>query len=291
MEINELAYRPKIPGKKIGEGHLLLITQMVEDKPKHDVETTWRAVSPQAAAETVRVIAFRKVGSIDYEAVPDLIYLLIFRLREFSLGRTDYRQAVHWQRGLLVTDDYGSAGKIVLDGTQLRITVRHRLGDGLMHSIVHRIGVRDDEYWNRRGLAKVEFVPCGRICAKGTPNAGLISMADCAEADLNGNQSVRCETCRRYISIRELLNLRAYVPPDLQALNAGLADMETNLVAHLHAEGEATRRDIADLRQFIRMQGDGILDAFASEWKEGPRLFSLIPIRPEVSGVWQKSAE
>ena len=226
----------------------------------------------------MRVIAFRKVGSIGYEEVPDIIYLLIFRLREFSLGRTDYKQAMHWQRGLLVTDDYGSAGRIELEGTQLRITVRHRLGDGLMHSIVHRIGVRDDGYWNGRGLEKVEFVPCGRICAVGKPDAGLISMEDCAEADRAGNQSVRCETCRKYVSILELLSLRAIVPPDLQALHARLAEMEANMVAEIRGEGDATRRDIANLREFIRMQGDGILDAFTSEWRDGPRLFSLIPI-------------
>ena len=47
MEINELAYRPRVPRQKIGEGHLLLVTQMVEDMPKHDVEKTWQAISPR----------------------------------------------------------------------------------------------------------------------------------------------------------------------------------------------------------------------------------------------------
>ena len=278
MEINELAYRPRVPGQKIGEGHLLLITQMVEDMPRHAVEKTWQAISPQGGAETVRVVAFRKVGCLGYEEVPDIVYLLIFRLREFSLGRTDYRKAVHWQRGLLVTDDYGSAAKIELEGTQLRVTVRHRLGDGLMHSIVHRIGVRDDGFWNGRGLEKAEFVPCGRVCAKGTPDAGLISMEDCAEADRAGNQSVRCETCRKYVPIRDLLSLRAYVPEDLKALLARLVDMEKNLLASIRDEGSATRRDLAELQRLVRMQGDGILEAFTSEWKDGPRLFSLVPI-------------
>ena len=143
LEINELAYRPKVPGHKIGEGRLLLITQMVEDLPKHDVEKTWAEISPEGCAESVRVVAFRKPGSLGYEDVPDIIYLLIFRLQEFSLGRNDFKEALHWQRGLLVTDDYGSAGRIELEGQRLRVTVRHLLGDGLMHSILHRIGVQD----------------------------------------------------------------------------------------------------------------------------------------------------
>ncbi|MBX3746497.1 MAG: hypothetical protein KF833_14410 [Verrucomicrobiae bacterium] len=286
MEINELAYRPRMAGAKTGQGHQLLVTQMVEDRPRHDVDTTWTDISPPNGAEAVRVIAFRKVGSIGYEEVPDIIYLLIFRLREFSLGRADYNKALHWQRGLLVTDDYGSAGKIELDGPLLRITVRHRLGDGLMHSIVHRIGVRGDGYWSGLGLEKVEFVPCGRVCAVGKPDSGLISMEDCAEADRAGNRSVRCETCKKYVSIRELLSLRAVVPPVLEALTTRVAEMEANLAAVIREEGAATREDIASLREVIQMQGDGILDAFTSEWKDGPRLFSVIPVPGEKGEVW-----
>ena len=56
----------------------------------------WQQVSPLGGAGTVRVIAFRKVGGISHEKVPDIICLLIFRLREFSLGRTDFCEARHW---------------------------------------------------------------------------------------------------------------------------------------------------------------------------------------------------
>jgi hypothetical protein len=283
MEINELAYRPRGVDKKIGEGNLLLLTQMVNDTPQRDVEAAWEAISPKEGAETVRVIAFRKLGSIGYEPVPDLIYLLIFRLREFSLGRTDFSQAVHWQRGLLVRDDYGAVARIESDGTLLRIAVRHRLGDGLMHSIVSRIGARNDGYWNGRGLEKAEFVPFNHICAKGSQAEGLISMDDIAEAVGAGNQSVRCELCRKYVSIKELLSMRASVPPDLQAICDQMTRMEKNLAALIGQEGAVTREAIAGLEQFIRQQGDGILEAFISEWKDGPRLFSLIPIRGKIS--------
>lgn len=279
MEINELVYRPRLArGSRIGEGRLLLVTQMVEDLPRQDVDKTWEQISPPDGAETVRVVAFRRAGSLGYEVVQDLVYLLIFRLREFSLGRADYRQAVHWQRGLLVTDDYGSAGRIELEEDRLRITVRHQLGDGLMHSIVHRIGVRDDAFWSGRGLERVEFVPCGKACAVGTPDQGLISMEDCVEARRMGDRGVKCETCHRRVLIADLLGAQPVLPPDLRAVLARLAELEANLTAVVRAEGGATREEIASLRRFIQMQGDGILDAFTSEWKDGPRLFSLVPI-------------
>lgn len=278
MEINELAYRPREPGKKVGEGRLLLVTQMVEDRPPPDMEATWQAISPKDGVETTRVIAFRPVQGIGYVEVPDLIWLLIFRLREFSLGRADYRKAVHWQRGLLVSDDYGSAGKIERDGPLLRITVRHRLGDGLMHSIVHRIGFRDDGFWTGRGLEKVEFAPCPPACPNNTAGQGLISVADCVEADRAGNQSVRCEQCRKYVPIREVLGVRVPMPSAQQEVLARIDTMERNVVEVIRMESQATRETIGELSKLVRMQGDAILDAFASESKDGPRLFSLIPL-------------
>ncbi len=286
MEINELAYRPKVPGKKTGEEPLLLITQMVDDKPKHDVEAEWLSISPKDGTETVRVIAFRKVGDLGYGDVPDIIYLLIFRLREFSLGRKNYQKAMHWQRGLLVTDDYGNAGRIELEDGKLRITVRHRLLDGLTYAIVHRIGVRDDGHWNGRGLEKVEFVPCGRLCVKGTPDAGLISIESCVKADRAGNTAVECQTCNEFVVIKELLGQRAVEPAEVvqlrQWLEPLLKDLQSGQKTIFHEvqkQGVVTRQRIAELRQFVQMQGDGILDAFTSEWKDGPRLFSLIPIK------------
>jgi GTPase SAR1 family protein len=281
MEINELAYRPKVPGKQVGEGHLLLITQMVDDKPKQDLEDKWQAISPADCEESVRVVAFRKVGDIGYEEVSDILYLLIFRLRDFSLGRTNYKQAEHWQRGLLVMDDYGSAGRIELEDRKLRITVRHRLGDGLMHSIIHRIGVRDDGYWNGRGLEKVEFVPCGPACAKGTPDAGLISMESCFKADRAGNRSVECQSCKEYVPIHQLLRQRAVEAPkavELREWVEAILSGQRTIIQEVKQQGAATHERMSELRQFVQMQGDGILDAFTSEWKDGPRFFSLIPI-------------
>lgn len=285
MEINELAYRPKGRGKATGDGDLLLVTQMVVDMPAQDVEKTWQTIGPKDGVDVVRVIAFRKLGDIEFGEVPDIIYLLIFRMRDFSLGREDYDKAVHWQRGLLVMDSYGSAGRIELDGSKLRVIVRHRLGDGLMHSIVHRIGMRDDEHWNGRGLEMEEYVPCGGACKRGTPGAGLISMEKCVKSDLAGNKSVDCSTCGDFLPIHALLGQKAVEPVEaaqlrewMKLLMDELQAGKQMLFAEVQKQGVDTRERVSELRQQVQMQGDGILDAFTSEWKDGPRLFSLIPV-------------
>lgn len=283
MEINEIAYRPREKGKKIGEGKLLLVTQMVADMRPQDIEAEWESIQVGGGMETQRFLAFRETSGIGYGEVPDLIYLLIFRLRDFSLGRADYRKAVHWKRGLLVMDDYGSVGRIELVERQLHITVCHRLGDGLMHSIIHRIGVRDDGCW--QGLEKVEFVPCGEVCPKRTPNAGRISMADCATADRVGNKAVKCESCQDWVVIKDLLSVRPVEPPDIREIIQWMRRMEeliqsgtSSVLAEVRSQGESTRDNLGKL---IEMHSDGIIEAFFSRAKEGPRLFSIVPIEAE----------
>ena len=271
MEINELAYRPKVASKKVGAGDLLLVTQMVENLPRQDVEKVWNEISPKSSTESVRVVAFRKVGDLGYGEVPDILYLLIFRLRDFSLGRKDYKKAMHWQRGLLVKDEYGSTGRIELEGEKLRITVRHHLEPGLMHSIIHRIGVGDDEQWNGRGLEKVEFVPCGQLCPANTPDAGLISMQDCAEEKGAGNSSIRCAICRKLLKIDALLQ-QCHEKPD------EVTSLLKSILSEVTKQGEATRQQLAVL---LRNHEDRIVDALTSEWAAGPRLFSLLPVPEE----------
>jgi hypothetical protein len=267
MEINELAYRPKVASKKVGAGDLLLVTQMVENLPRQDVEKVWNEISPKRATESMRVVAFRKVGDLGYGEVPDILYLLIFRLRDFSLGRKDYKQAMHWQRGLLVKDEYGSTGRIELEGEKLRITVRHHLEPGLMHSIIHRIGVGDDEQWNGRGLEKVEFVPCGQLCPANTPDAGLISMQDCAEEKGAGNSSIRCAICRKLLKIDALLQQCREKPDEVTSLLK-------SILSEVRKQAEETRK----LAVLLRSHEDRIIEAMTSEWAKGPRLFSLLPV-------------
>ncbi|OYW78304.1 MAG: hypothetical protein B7Z37_00425 [Verrucomicrobia bacterium 12-59-8] len=285
MEINELAYRPKMPGRKIGEGSHLLLTQMVQSKPRQDVQDEWNAISPPKPEESSRVVAFRKVGDLGYESVPDIIYLLIFRLRDFSLGRLDYNKAIHWQKGLLVRDEYGNAGKIELEDEKLHITVRYTLENGLMHSIISRIGVGDDPLWNGRGLKKVEFVPCGSACVSNKPDTGLISMEDCLKTKKAGNTSVRCEMCHDYVNISRLMQqsrtepdehvkLKQWLKEQFTALQSG---QEETYLAVLRGN-EDNRLRSAQIEQLLQMHVDRVLEAFTSEWKEGPRFFSLKPL-------------
>lgn len=268
MEINELAYRPRTGGKKVGDGDHLLVTQMVQTLPDPDLDKIWESISPKRAAESVRVIAFRRIGTIHYEEVQDLVYLLIFRLREFSRVRSGGR-AVHWQGGLLVTDDYGNAARIERTENGLRVTVRHRLGDGLLHTILHRIGTKDDGFWAGRGLKRFEFIPCPKDCPNQTPGRGLFDYHQCLISHERGVEEVQCKVCDGGMRINLLVAGAAVAPvdPALQEILKTIRD-----------EGARTREAIEVVRTEAAMDADRILDAFTSEWRHGPRLFSLVPM-------------
>ena len=53
-----------------------------------------------------------------------LFYQLIVRLHKYSLGRADYNESVHWQRGLVLDDDYNGRALLEHIGNDVRITVR-----------------------------------------------------------------------------------------------------------------------------------------------------------------------
>jgi hypothetical protein len=73
-------------------------------------------------------------------------------------------------------------------------------------------------------------------------------------------------------------------------LEAKIDEMTRQLIDSTREENRVTRERIEEciragnketregIGKLIRMQGDGMLDAFTSEWKDGPRLFSFIPI-------------
>ena len=53
-----------------------------------------------------------------------LFYQLIVRLHKFSLAREDFNASVHWQRGLILDDDYNGRALLEHIGNDVRITVR-----------------------------------------------------------------------------------------------------------------------------------------------------------------------
>ena len=126
MERYDLSYPVALPSNH-DDDPLSLVAQLVSDN-RPDINAVWsRGVAPGEIEQqqTCRIVDTRSVeANAATTNAEGLFYRLIVRLHKFSLGRTDYRQSVHWQRGLVL--DYGYNGRALLEhvGNDIRITVR-----------------------------------------------------------------------------------------------------------------------------------------------------------------------
>ncbi|MCX6875898.1 MAG: hypothetical protein NTW21_19120 [Verrucomicrobia bacterium] len=294
MEINELAYRPHQQGQVHGSGDLLLVTQMVEGGSVSEMDTEWERIKPANFMEARQVIAFVHPNpSLAFGSVPELIYLLIFRLRSHSLGRKNYCDARHWQNGLLVSDNFGSVGRIELKDNQLHVTVRYVLTDQLFYVISNQIGPDEDALWN--GLRKMEYVFCGDACLRSDVHKGngLVSLVQCHLNMAKENPFVNCgwQLCGESLEIAKVLPKARIVTPQRNEMTAKLdqlialieqgertvVEMRQTIIAMLEGIGSS----LEELRTQSRMHADEIIVAMGNVQKSKPSLFSVLPVEKE----------
>ena len=286
LEANELAYRPKQDGIAWApqEEERLLIVQMVQATPPADLTERWNALKPAHGREEMRVFTFRKMQGTGNGRVQDLIYLLIFRLRTLSLGRRNHLESVHWQRGLMVQDEYGGVGLIEIHGDELRVRVCSHLSERLLGTINHEIGQEQDAVmWP--GLKKTESVVCGTACPRRTPEMGRIYLSECLEGKVEGNPKVRCQIsdCGKWLNIEDLLHAPA-PSSDMQRVIEKVTAFEEVMMQKVDTvirQGENADKKLQSLledreltRELINARIDEVILGLSDQASEGPRLFS-----------------
>ena len=106
MERYDLSYRVASLSMKDASDSTSLIAQLVPDtRPEAPLESAWPLIVDSGDTQQVQIcrIVDEKGQSATAEG---LFYQLIVRLHKFSLGRANYDESVHWQRGLVLDDDY-----------------------------------------------------------------------------------------------------------------------------------------------------------------------------------------
>src|SRR5436305_8822772 len=104
--------------------HTSLIAQLVPDiRPEKELSRIWPEVLSDGDEQKIQIC--RIVDARNGQSAPaeGLFYQLIVRLHRFSLGRTNYDRSIHWQRGLILDDDYNGRALLEHIGNDVRITV------------------------------------------------------------------------------------------------------------------------------------------------------------------------
>ncbi|MGA2852772.1 MAG: hypothetical protein ABSE90_01375 [Verrucomicrobiota bacterium] len=270
-----------------------MIAQLVPDV-RPDPVPGWPAAAALGDEQQVQICRIVDAKKGQSAAAEGLFFQLIVRLHKFSLGRANYAESVHWQRGLVLDDDYNGRALLENDGNDVRITVRAPYPERFLSLLTREVKwLVEESPTGWPGLRCEVMVPCVEPCGKGTAGTGLFEVQKLIEAKRQGMPKFPCLVagCNQWQNIDCLLrNAPAARPSPLEELMANLLPMREELtlvrdilIAH-HREQKLGIEGLNQQNQRLLSKVDHafikLMQTLTDEAKEGPRLFSFKPVDP-----------
>ena len=225
-----------------------------------------------------------------------LFYQLIVRLHKYSLGRQDYHQSVHWQRGLILDNDYNGRALLEHRGNDVKITVRAAYPERFLAYLTEEIKwliEHPNNPWGWKGLRCRVMVPCIAPCGLGQPGHGQFEVQKLIESKKRDHPEFPCPVsgCDQWQGIDQLLNNAPAAQPGAQAvLSTHLTDVQATLQVirqelrvkdrHDQRRYQALSQQQRAMMSQVDQQFAHVMQMLVDEAKEGPRLFSFKPVDP-----------
>ncbi|MEZ2277880.1 MAG: COR domain-containing protein [Microcoleus sp.] len=222
-----------------------------------------------------------------------LFYLLIVRLHKYSLGRCNYEKSIHWQRGLMLDDDYNGRALLEYIDTDVKITVRAAYPERFLSYLTAEIKWLVENFWE--GLRCNVMVPCIAPCGKNLPGNALFEVEKLIESKKKNRHEYPCPIsgCGEWQNIDRLLNNAPTTQPPSQEIGIqqfrNIVKDELKIIREdLVTFDRRNQERYQSLSQEQRIILSKIDEEFASlmqmltdEAKDGPRLFSFKPVDPK----------
>jgi len=286
MERFDISYRVAELGKAELDG-TSLIAQLVPDiRPESDLNRVWPPVASTGDCQQVQICRIVDTTKKQSATAEGLFYQLIVRLHKYSLGRVDYKESVHWQRGMVLQDDYGARAFLEHIADDIRITVRSPYPERFLAALTYEVKWLVESFWT--GMRCEVTVPCLVPQQNGEPCIGLFEVAKLMENKKRNRPEQPCPICNEWQNIEHLLhNAPAARPNPLEELMANLTTVkgEVALVRQILIEQKREQKlgfeGLNQKSQSILSKVDdaftGLMRTITDEAKEGPRLFSFEP--------------
>jgi hypothetical protein len=279
MQRFDLSYR--VAGSPLGgqDDETSLIAQLVPDvRPQDEISREWPE-SPYGGYEQQLQICRIVDGKGQSATAEGLFYQLIVRLHKLSLGREDFNRSVHWQRGLIIDDDYNGRALLEYIGNDVHITVRAPYPANLLAVLTREVKWLVEDFWE--GLRCEIVVPCIEPCGKNAPSTGVFEVQKLIAFKRQGMSMFPCTAsgCDQLQDIRGLLQNApiAQRPPIELLLTEGFADMRSRL-DELRRQNSALDQNLRRIMSQVEDAFRGVMQTLTDEAKEAPRLFSLEPV-------------
>ncbi|MEP6517876.1 COR domain-containing protein [Microcoleus vaginatus] len=287
MERFDLSYRVVLDPAK--PSNTSLIAQLVRDtRPELP---NW-GEQPEAG-DRQQVQICRIVDDRGQLAVAEgLFYQLIVRLHKYSLGRCNYEKSIHWQRGLMLDNDYNGRALLEYVNTDVKITVRAAYPERFLSYLTEEIKWLVENFWE--GLRCNVMVPCIAPCGMNAPGNGLFEVEKLIESKKKNRHEYPCPIsgCGEWQNIDRLLNNAPTAQPLSQEIGIQqfrnivkeLKIIRKDLVI-LDRRGQQRFELLSQDQRKILSQIDeefaSLMQMFTDEAKDGPRLFSFKPVDPK----------
>ena len=291
MERFDLSYRVAHPTDNGQPGGTSLIAQLVPDT-RPDPISGWASNSTDGDEQQVQICRIVDAKSGQSAAAEGLFYQLIVRLHRYSLGRVDYQRSVHWQRGLVLDDDYN--GRALMDnvGNDIRITVRAAYPERFLSVLTNEVKWLVENFW--AGLRCEVVVPCVEPCGKNDPGQAAfevqkliafkrqgMGLFPCVVSGCDQAQDIdrllRNAPAARRTSVEHLLTLGFdQMRARLDGVREQLSQQDRDALERFTVLDQNDRRIMSQVEDAFTH----LMQVLTDEAKEGPRLFSFQPIEP-----------
>lgn len=270
-----------------------LIAQLVPDvRPEQDLNRMWPPDPADGDEQQVQICRIVDAKSGQSATAEGLFYQLIVRLHKFSLGRMNYEESIHWQRGLVLDYDYNGRALLEHIGNDVRITVRAPSPVTFLSILTHEVKWLVENFWE--GLRCEVVVPCVEPCGKSEPGRGVFEVQKliafkrqgmtafpCFVSGCNQAQDINCllqnAPAARRTSIEQLLALGFdQMRSRLDGVRAQLNQQDRDAEERFRVLDLNDRRIMSQVEDAFR----GLMQALTDEAKDGPRLFSFQPVEP-----------
>ncbi|MEH2461168.1 leucine-rich repeat domain-containing protein [Nostoc sp.] len=289
MERFDLSY--KVVFDPSEPSNTTLIAQLVPDTRPEPLPN-WGEQPEDGDRQQVQIC--RIVDSRGQFAVAEgLFYQLIVRLHKYSLGRANYEDSIHWQRGLMLDNDYNGRALLEYVGTDVKITVRAAYPERFLSYLTEEIKWLVENFWE--GLRCNVMVSCVAPCGMNTPGNGLFEVEKLIKSKKKNRDEFLCTVsgCDEWQNIDCLLNNAPTTPPPSQAIGIEqfryIVKDELNVIRKdlviLDRRDQARFQSLSQEQRTILSQVDHqfavLMQMLTDEAKDGPRLFSFKPVDPK----------
>jgi len=270
-----------------------LIAQLVPDTPPALPE--WGVEPKKGDEQRVQICRIMEVDQDQSANAEGLFFRLIVRLQRYSLGRNNFRESVHWQRGLLLDDGYNGRALLEHVGNDVRISVRAAYPEFFLYELTKEVKwlvENPTEGWP--GLRCDVMVPCIEPCGLNTPGRGLFEVGKLKDSKQQGMPKFPCGVtgCKQWQDIDALLlNAPTSRPAPESPSHEEIRGLRQGLATIFRRELMA--KDRKDLLRFRSLKSDhrrmmsqadehfeALMQTLTDEAKNGPRLFSFEPVVP-----------